>query len=397
MTRDDILEAAFHAWGRDAYRTMNLSAVASRLNVTKPALYRHFRNKEALQDAMTADFFDRFSVRLRTILAEAAKPAPENERLLNVVEGLADYFARNREDLIFIFARLLGMPETEKLFFREFQARGVTPPVLSDSDERKPRLHFTLATCFFSVAIFHLDRGETDMPPTEPEIARAIADARSFVAHGLAFPLVGVTAIEYSKLDGIAGLTAAETSPGDGLLPSIAAAVAEAGPWNASMELIARKSGLSKSGLYAHFKSREEMLRQLFITEFERISNLMRDRAALSALPAERLYLALAAAEEYLLARQDVLVALDWVRAQRIDMSTTIPETLMPLFGFLSDAAARGECRIPTDRLDLTVQWILFLLVNMLMARRQHGLSAGAARSHLHVLHSLVCIGIEGW
>ena len=52
MNQEDILQAAFLVWGREAYKKMSLSDVAQELAVTKPALYRHFRNKEALLEAM---------------------------------------------------------------------------------------------------------------------------------------------------------------------------------------------------------------------------------------------------------------------------------------------------------------------------------------------------------
>jgi AcrR family transcriptional regulator len=401
MTREDILEAAFQAWGRDAYRKMSLSDVAARLGVTKPAIYRHFHSKEELQNAMMADFFDRFIVRLRTLIAEAEKPALETESTLNVVEGLADYYARNREDLIFTFARLLGMPEPEKILVRELLARGISPTFLTEEsawhDERKARLHFSLATCFFSIALFHIDRGDTDSPPSESEIAQAVANARSLVADGLAFSPAELAAVDYQKIERLARLEASETSEGDGLLPAIAAAVADAGPWNASMELVARAAGLSKSGLYAHFKSREEMLKHLFLSEFERIAAIMSDRAGKSERPIDRLFLAITAASEYLLARQDVLVALDWVRAQRVDLGHAMPETITSLFGFLAEAAARGECRLPTGRIEAAVRWILFLVVNMLMRTRDCPKETYPLKGRMRALYACLCVGIEGW
>ena len=48
MNKDDIISAAFRAWGREGYRKMSLTDVASELGVTKPALYRHFGDKERL-------------------------------------------------------------------------------------------------------------------------------------------------------------------------------------------------------------------------------------------------------------------------------------------------------------------------------------------------------------
>jgi AcrR family transcriptional regulator len=38
MTKQDIIKAAFRAWGRELYQTMSLTQIADELNVTKPAL-----------------------------------------------------------------------------------------------------------------------------------------------------------------------------------------------------------------------------------------------------------------------------------------------------------------------------------------------------------------------
>ena len=95
------------------------------------------------------------------------------------------------------------------------------------------------------------------------------------------------------------------------------------------MELVARRSGLSKSGLYAHFKSREEMLGRLFTVEFDRIAAVMEDRISRGETVAERSYLAMASAAFYLSSRPDILLALDWIRVQRIDLGMLMPPRLM--------------------------------------------------------------------
>ncbi|MDR2783566.1 MAG: TetR/AcrR family transcriptional regulator, partial [Treponema sp.] len=58
MTREDIITTAFDVWGRQFYQSTSLTAIAQALNVSKPALYRHFRNKDDLLNAMYRYFFD---------------------------------------------------------------------------------------------------------------------------------------------------------------------------------------------------------------------------------------------------------------------------------------------------------------------------------------------------
>ncbi|GAB1483281.1 hypothetical protein MASR2M78_20970 [Treponema sp.] len=401
MKQEDIIQAAFSVWGRETYRKMSLSDVATKLGVTKPALYRHFRNKEALLDAMRTDFFNRYSLCLKNIIQLASHPAPETERLLVVVTGLADYYARNRDDLIYAFVRIFGQADPDKLFIQELKARGILlemleGPHLKDPDTRA-KSHFAIGTCFFGVAQFHMLHLAEQRLPTEAEIINLVENIRILVAEGFAFSRKDIESLDFAALEKIAKLTKEECKPGDDLLPAVASAVAEAGPWNASMELVARLSGLSKSGLYAHFKSKEDMLKRLFLSEFERIVALAEDRSSHSAIPLERLYLAMVAVTEYLRARPDVLVALDWVRVQRLELGTLIPEGLTELFSFLEVAPLHREKRIPELGLSVTIQWLLFLMVNMLMHSTHKNCNKDPQDGRLHNLYKCIVFGLRGW
>ena len=61
MTKAKIIDAAFRAWSRTFYQKTSLSQVARKLEVSKPALYRHFPNKKALIQAITECFLDAFA------------------------------------------------------------------------------------------------------------------------------------------------------------------------------------------------------------------------------------------------------------------------------------------------------------------------------------------------
>jgi len=136
------------------------------------------------------------------------------------------------------------------------------------------------------------------------------------------------------------------------------------------------------------------MLARLFQTEFERIAAVIESRCLRSADPAERLYLASATAAGYLLARPDVLVALDWVRTQRLGLGDLMPGRMDTAFSFLKDEAAAGKISLLPAGFKTTVRWILFLTVHQLVPYRKAEVREGQTNRKLRTLHAFILNGL---
>lgn len=54
--REEIIETAFRVWSESSFKKTSLSAVATRMGISKTALYRYFSGKEALLQAMEEYF-----------------------------------------------------------------------------------------------------------------------------------------------------------------------------------------------------------------------------------------------------------------------------------------------------------------------------------------------------
>jgi AcrR family transcriptional regulator len=348
---------------------------------------------------MRSDFFDRYAVFTKSISA-SLRVGDETGNLAAIGSSLASYYARGKNDLLFAFALLLGEKDPEKLFLEELASRGLSPILLSfwspTAAVNRTRFQFAVGSCFFSVLVFHALRPNAG-PPGETDIAMAGENARNLIQRGLGFGVESLRNLDYATLEGLARADRSETGGGDGLLAAVASAVAEAGPWNASMELVARRSGLSKSGLYAHFKSREEMMATLFTVEFDRIAALMENRIARGTTGAERVFLAMASAASYLSARPDILSALDWIRVQRIDLGVLMPPRFVALFSFLEAEPENPFAGFHAKRLELASRWILFHIINFLIHSRACGADPQVlqAEERLRELHRCVCVGLS--
>jgi AcrR family transcriptional regulator len=381
LTRGDVIQAAFKAWGRTRYRSTSLSQVAGELGVSKAALYRHFANKQALLEAMYEWFLDDYSAAVKDGFQRAAAAGP-GEAVCILVRVIMGYYARNVH--VFMFSLVYVYGERRLGNSRELLAkRGVSLEAFGAVQNIAPfpqALHLVLATLIFAVAYFHrlgpAEKTPVETVPspnggifTEMGIERDISLVLCIVSQGLGFHKK-TDVLDYDALEGkVSGIN--RNIEENELLHCVAEAVAGAGPWDVSMEMVARVSGLSKSGLYAHFTNKRDMLVQLFVTEFDRIIDFAEASMEFSAVPAERLYLAIFAICDYLRSRPDVLIAMDWLRTRRLGGSSEFGEKRIPprLYRVFRNIPCSPELtrRLSGLEDDWIPSWLLFLIVTALM------------------------------
>jgi AcrR family transcriptional regulator len=396
MTRDDILNAAFSVWGREFYKTTSLAMLAKSLGVSKAALYRHFADKDDLLAAMEKRFFDSYVEALRPAFDEANKTGRWRERLLILVRFFTSYFAQNFNYFIYIMVNK-NKRKDPSFNEEEFKKRGLFFAGFLPPFRRQPSVLFlTGITALFETARFHKNRRSLNGDcPSANEIQAFAGTALERVRLGLCFGIPGdnvpgerelTDKIPYKKLEThvVRCFLNRGNQASNSLIRAVAETVAETGPWNASMETVAKKSGLSKSGLYSHFKNKRDMLSRLFMDEFECIAETATLCSAFSERREERLYLAVFSIAEYLRTRPEILTALDWIRIQRLELDLSVPFRLYDFFTGLHV----GDSADVSNR-------ALFLLVAVLMRRRTEN-SPGSFSAAIRKTFRFISLGLEG-
>ena len=349
------------------YRTMSLTKVALELGVSKPALYRHFRDKDALLEAMHCAFFDDFSGFIREGYNRAIHAGDKRTSYLIWLRTIAEYYALNRDFFTFSLIQVYSRRDRASLS-NEFRSRGVDfghPALIDDLPLSYPsKMQLGMATLIFNIAEFHhLDLKKHGPVSKADGIKSYLLEIERFITKGLCLDEASVNALNYRELEERARGLEYDDTETNVLLRAVAGAVAEAGPWNASMEMVARRSGLSKSGLYAHFKNKQEMIAKLFITEFTRIVNFAKARIESSEVSEEQLYLAIISVVNYLRSRPEILMAIDWIKTRRLDLGKDVPGYLYRVIGTIKLEAVRNYDRHMLVRI---AQWMLFMIVNTL-------------------------------
>jgi len=415
MTKTDIIEAAFKVWGREYYFNTSLSLLASELKVCKPALYRHFLSKNALFEAMTRYFYDDFAAFIREDYRKALQNEDKTESIFILIRSVTKYYAQNKNNFIFAMIKLNEHKIESTDISNELRTRGIDFRYLHETINKNytfepliMRLIFVTLT-FYMAGFYKMNKNLVNQPISpidETLISEIIGKISEIIGKGLGYTNDEIDSLNYDKLESqITGT--ADNLTDDPLLKAVAGAVAEAGPWEASMEQVARRSGLSKSSLYSHFKDRQDMLHQLFLTEFKRIIDFARQGKLKSQDPIEQLYLGIFSIAEYLRSKPDILITFDWIRNRKLNFNPggkkhSGPEfESLRLFDEIDIKPLNNENPFQwtlsgEEKISISA-WILFLIVNTLM-RKNNGQELGkAANSDIRHLHRLITLGVGGF
>jgi AcrR family transcriptional regulator len=241
------------------------------------------------------------------------------------------------------------------------------------------------------------------MGKTAVDLPGFLRDLKETIAHGLGFIKERVENIDFEKLEKAVSFDITFDSETDGihlkLLKAIGEVLAEMGPFEASVEMFARKSGLSKSSLYSHFESREEMILSLFVNEFKRIASVAVYNKAKSDVPEERFYLTMLAIAGYLRAHPMILRAIDKARTGH-KAHPKGPLAEKPSLFRITDEIFAG-IRVPSLRGELTLgkkdaDYVLFMLVNALMFRPDGMDYEDVGNGSMRILFRFLTLGLRG-
>jgi len=117
-TSERILDAAEDLFAEKGYSATSLGDVADRVGIRSPSLYNHFRNKEALYEAVLARLLEEFSAPLK----ELDQGPATKERVFQWLETIVrQHHANPNLARLLQHAALSGGPHTNELIEQLFR------------------------------------------------------------------------------------------------------------------------------------------------------------------------------------------------------------------------------------------------------------------------------------
>jgi AcrR family transcriptional regulator len=403
MTKTEIIDAAFKVWGRNFYRKTSLSQLAGELKVSKPALYRHFLNKENLTAAMIERFLDDFAESIRDDFQKSLQTDDADAGITIIVGSISGFFARNAYSLIFSLMNIYERNLDGHTIVQKLNSRGVDLTALQTVIKKKYNnetnesyvistlVRLIFATLTFLMSNYSIDRNALKAPLSDSDTEEITSIICNTVKNGLGYPYEKGT-INFDKLEQQieSNVPVFQAEP---FFKAVAEAVAEAGPWGVTMEMVAKKLGLSKSSLYGHFKNKKDMLRRLFVSEFKKIIEYTKYGINQSKEPTEQLFLGILSIAVYLRSRPEILIAMDWIRTRKLDLGK--PDKNLEVFRLFEDVDIKHLQIVTEKKEQTTSHWVLFLLLNILT--HPDGSAANVQNNSIRLLYKYVILGLGGF
>lgn len=374
--KEQIVNAAFTAWGETHFTNTSLARVSSRLGVTKQALYRHLAGKEELLAEMEGQFADDLHAVIDELEAKTAGVS-FSDAVRRYVELLFDFFSAHPYYYLYLNLHLAQFPGNQGPAFRRVRDRHQTviANLLRSSGGDSAEwvsvaAHFLSMSGFLWMAgcFWTEDGHRRDAVVDQHELAERRELAIRIVLHGL-FP-EAPRHLPFAEIEAAAAVGPGELPERNRILTAIAEVVTEQGFEQATVERIAERAGMSKSSLYFHFRNRAEMMSSMLVPEHERLMDLVDARVARFTDFGSQLYAFMVVTASYAAQSRSILTALDWMRFHRIRVQIGSVPKRRPIHSFLAERPARADFAYPRlDELEV-VAYLHHLIMRPVLERR---------------------------
>jgi AcrR family transcriptional regulator len=374
--------------------------VAKALGMTKPALYRYFPNKDALLSAMNSYFLSLFDdVCDRTYRSDGNGRFEDAFNAYN--EVFFRFFVENPE--YFAYAMVMYIPQARLgeggSDHIEQKYGELFPDVLLQGELgwggesiATVRNYIVTVGGFLLSHMAMFGSRDTSLGPEELlELNRKIV--LDGFGKGERFEMP-----DYEMVERACSIGSEDLLAPDHIFSAIAEVVGEYGLWDASLDKIARRAGMTKSSLYFYFENRNDMLWKMIDRERHHVGELFLRRSGLLVRAEEKLYGYFRIFGGYMNLRPDFLAVMNWFRVQRINFKPPNHAQIgMERYLDFMRACVSGE-KIRTHgmtEMEL-VRFLHFMIINEINKGYWSGLSKEEMRVRFRVLFELFVYGAEG-
>ncbi len=396
----EILEQAFSTWSKEHFVHTSLESVAKAMGMTKPAIYRYFSGKEALLEAMREHFTSIFDE-----ICMSSYRKNGSGRFIDAFEAYNEvymrFFAENPE--YFIYAMVMYIPgaikEGAQRSHVEEMYRLLFPDSLfenelgwSEEDAETVR-NYIVTTGGFLLSHLALLSNQKIVVSAEDLLLLN----RRFVLEGLGNG-EKLRQPDFAALEEACIVSKEDLLEPDHIFSAIAEVVAEWGLWEASLEKIAKKAGMTKSSLYFYFENRNDMLWKMIDRERQHVGELFLSRTEGMEKPEELLYAYFLLFGGYLSHRPDFLSVMNWFRVQRINFQPPnhAGRGMMRYLEYLRRGIEEGRFHTYGLGEFELIRFLHFIVVNEINKAYWSGLSIEKRREKFRLLYTLFIYGVEG-
>ena len=324
-----IIKTAFDEWGKTAFRNATLKSISDKLNLTKPALYRYFKNKNEIFEKMFDCFMSDYQNVTNSFINECGNTDDLDFIIKSYINNYFKFFSNNHHYFFFfifhavkndcfIKKSVIDIDEIEnKIFTRGIKNTAKIWIKVKDVGLLK---RFIFSTGIF-LLLFKFGNKKTKFLHSidDKESDAILNDIYYIIKNGFGLKKIKSN-INFKKVESIAGIKKEQLPERDKVIDAIASVIAEEGIWNTTLSKISKKLGIVKSSLYFYFKNKKEMLSSSILNEIKKNDKLIKSKILNNSSYEEKFYSLIVAFSSYLLLDNNMMKIFDWIHQQGVNL-----------------------------------------------------------------------------
>ena len=375
-TKQQIIDAAFGLIAENPLEQLSLSAVAERVGISKPAIFRHFLNKDALIEAIKVDCFYKMAQAFGSVIDSGHDfYSPQ------VIDHIVRFFLQNEKYLFFLIQLIVHANDAEKMLEREMHTAGISIPYKKnftlDAEGNavldKPayyRSTYAGLTVFYFMVLYTVVRGKRGQP---------VCPAEEFGGK--------IRALLHDGIEGFAPLSderlralhrqftfapQEETVRGK-IFVALCKVIAECGIPRVTVGAVAQAADMAKSSLYNYFSSKDDMIKSLVSDEFVFLTKTIEQNCKLGQTNTEILAAYMYSIMLYFKHKPYSVGLFSWLRMNDFKSYINVLQSYNEAKR-LFDAITMPDMGIPIVPPDL-LDWISSMPVTLVLHERQYNLT----------------------
>ena len=400
------MDAAFSFCSEPRFQLFSLNELASRVGISKPAIYRYFKDKDALLDAMRT----RFAEELSDCLLAMQRPHGGAIATPASFASIIRFFADNGCYINYAIGSLCSTDGFEQSIAREMKARGVENasgisyeagtgrPVITDFAQYTKAVFAGVSIFIFIKLREELAQGGQAVSGTDDfsqKLVRLLtAGLRGTTTASDALHPAPVSEERLCELDALCAVTDAMLPEENRIFSALAAVINKYKLTGVTIERLAAEMNLAKSSLYEYFDNKNALITSLIVRELSLVSTIMQENAAEARSFSEYVYVQMATEFSYLQKRPSIIPIFGWLLMNATDDLQQLEET--------NSWRERFSAPLERPELGFALQarhissWIGALPVALVIQCRDRGLSAAEMQQALRNTFWFTQHGLDG-
>lgn len=315
-TRDKIIQSAFSFYDMLFFERISLSKIAAKAGITKPAIYKHFKSREDLENAMKS--------LILSDIAEIIKGCEKDKNETSILKKVIVLLFKKKSYFYFTLSNSLEFSIDN--FLIEIKKHGVSDLNLEnifdnygsivDIEIYKKIIFVSGTMIFFQGArdFILLDKNLQDSDESIQEYAEKLSSF--IVSGGLGQDIKETDALRLSQLDILCSKEIQSLKAPCKFFTAIGNVVRRVGFSKTTIEELAKELGLAKSSLYTNFSSKKEMFEALKKEECLNLFHVIKKNLLYAKNSAECVYIFMETEIEFFLKRRGLLYVCRWLLFQ---------------------------------------------------------------------------------